>query len=90
MNAVRGNGFGLNVITETVIGYILPEKPIAIMTFNCYGYLGKRNFCDLKASFGTKDLNKLFKSLVFLSSAHVRLMPKMPLSKTGPTSSKSL
>lgn len=40
MNAVTGYGPGLNVITELVIGYILPGKPIANMTFKCYGYMG--------------------------------------------------
>ncbi|KAG0361744.1 hypothetical protein BG005_007450 [Podila minutissima] len=39
MNAVTGYGPGLNVITELVIGYILPGKPIANMTFKCYGYM---------------------------------------------------
>ncbi|KAF9563040.1 hypothetical protein EC968_005034 [Mortierella alpina] len=39
MNAVTGYGPGLNVITELIIGYILPGKPIANMTFKCYGYM---------------------------------------------------
>ncbi|KAG0202946.1 hypothetical protein BGX28_004699 [Mortierella sp. GBA30] len=39
MNAVTGFGPGLNVITELIIGYILPGKPIANMTFKCYGYM---------------------------------------------------
>ncbi|KAF8943271.1 hypothetical protein BGZ47_005623 [Haplosporangium gracile] len=30
---------GLNVITELVCGYMLPGKPIANMTFKCYGYM---------------------------------------------------
>lgn len=47
MNAVTGYGPGLNVITELVIGYILPGKPIANMTFKCYGYMGMRNSSDL-------------------------------------------
>ncbi|KAF9126693.1 hypothetical protein BGW39_006440 [Mortierella sp. 14UC] len=39
MNAVTGYGPGLNVITELICGYILPGKPIANMTFKCYGYM---------------------------------------------------
>ncbi|KAF8929572.1 OPT oligopeptide transporter protein-domain-containing protein [Dissophora ornata] len=39
MNAITGFGPGLNVITELVCGYMLPGKPIANMTFKCYGYM---------------------------------------------------
>ncbi|KAF9392889.1 hypothetical protein CPB97_007415 [Podila verticillata] len=51
MNAVTGYGPGLNVITELVIGYILPGKPIANMTFKCYGYMGKRNVFDFQKKY---------------------------------------
>ena len=30
---------GLNVITELIIGYILPGKPIAMMLFKTWGYI---------------------------------------------------
>ncbi|KAK2640102.1 hypothetical protein Ddye_027897 [Dipteronia dyeriana] len=30
---------GLNVITELVIGYMYPEKPLANVTFKTYGYI---------------------------------------------------
>ncbi|KAG0349228.1 hypothetical protein BG004_000452 [Podila humilis] len=49
MNAVTGYGPGLNVITELVIGYILPGKPIANMTFKCYGYMAMYQ-CNLLLS----------------------------------------
>ncbi|KAI1298108.1 hypothetical protein EDD11_006880 [Mortierella claussenii] len=39
MTAITGTGPGLNVITELVCGYIFPGKPIANMTFKCYGYM---------------------------------------------------
>ncbi|KAF8928298.1 OPT oligopeptide transporter protein-domain-containing protein [Dissophora ornata] len=39
MNAITGFGPGLNVITELICGYMLPGKPIANMTFKCYGYM---------------------------------------------------
>ncbi|KAG0361413.1 hypothetical protein BGZ54_009104 [Gamsiella multidivaricata] len=39
MSAITGFGPGLNVITELVCGYMLPGKPIANMTFKCYGYM---------------------------------------------------
>ncbi|KAG0317734.1 hypothetical protein BGZ99_006120 [Dissophora globulifera] len=39
MTAITGFGPGLNVITELICGYMLPGKPIANMTFKCYGYM---------------------------------------------------
>ncbi|KAF8929576.1 OPT oligopeptide transporter protein-domain-containing protein [Dissophora ornata] len=39
MTAITGFGPGLNVITELVCGYMLPGRPIANMTFKCYGYM---------------------------------------------------
>lgn len=32
-------GPGLNVITELVIGYLYPGKPLANVTFKTYGYI---------------------------------------------------
>ncbi|KAF9580517.1 hypothetical protein BGW38_002815 [Lunasporangiospora selenospora] len=49
MNAVTGYGPGLNVITELICGYILPGKPIANMTFKCYGYMAMYQ-CNLLMS----------------------------------------
>ncbi|KAF9929026.1 hypothetical protein FBU30_001935 [Linnemannia zychae] len=39
MQAITGYNIGLNVITELICGYMLPGKPIANMTFKCYGYM---------------------------------------------------
>ena len=30
---------GLNVLTEFLVGYMLPGKPIAMMLFKTYGYI---------------------------------------------------
>ncbi|KAF9924036.1 hypothetical protein BGZ67_009559 [Mortierella alpina] len=49
MNAVTGYGPGLNVITELICGYLLPGKPIANMTFKCYGYMAMSQ-CNLLLS----------------------------------------
>ncbi|KAG0360023.1 hypothetical protein BGZ54_009734, partial [Gamsiella multidivaricata] len=49
MNAVTGYGPGLNVITELICGYMLPGKPIANMTFKCYGYMAMYQ-CNLLMS----------------------------------------
>ncbi|KAF9160372.1 hypothetical protein DFQ26_005572, partial [Actinomortierella ambigua] len=39
VQAVTNQQPGLNIITEYVIGYILPGKPIAVMTFKTLGYI---------------------------------------------------
>ncbi|KAF8926506.1 hypothetical protein BGZ58_011126 [Dissophora ornata] len=49
MNAITGYGPGLNVITELICGYVLPGKPIANMTFKCYGYMAMYQ-CNLLMS----------------------------------------
>ncbi|KAL5981935.1 OPT superfamily [Asimina triloba] len=37
--AITNQAVGLNVITELVIGYILPGKPLANVAFKTYGYI---------------------------------------------------
>ncbi len=37
--AVTNIPIGLNVITEFIVGYILPGKPLAMMFFKSYGYI---------------------------------------------------
>ncbi|KAF9081506.1 hypothetical protein BGX23_000803 [Mortierella sp. AD031] len=49
MTAITGYGPGLNVITELVCGYMLPGKPIANMTFKCYGYMAMYQCMNLLA-----------------------------------------
>ncbi|KAG0267864.1 hypothetical protein DFQ27_008044 [Actinomortierella ambigua] len=39
VQAVTNQQPGLNIITEYVIGYILPGRPIAVMTFKTLGYI---------------------------------------------------
>ncbi|KAG0005143.1 hypothetical protein BGZ80_010275 [Entomortierella chlamydospora] len=52
MQAITGFSPGLNIITELICGYMLPGKPLANMTFKCYGYMAMyqcQNFLqDLK------------------------------------------
>jgi len=40
VQAITNWQIGLNVITEFIIGYMLPGRPIAMMIFKCYGYIG--------------------------------------------------
>jgi len=39
IQAVTNQQIGLNVITELVIGYLLPGKPLAMMLFKVWGYV---------------------------------------------------
>ena len=39
IQAVTNQQIGLNVITELIIGYMLPGKPLAMMLFKVWGYV---------------------------------------------------
>ena len=39
IQAVTNQQVGLNVITELIIGYALPGRPIAMMMFKTWGYI---------------------------------------------------
>ncbi|KZV75210.1 small oligopeptide transporter [Peniophora sp. CONT] len=39
IQAITSNQLGLNVITELIIGYMVPGRPIAMMQFKTWGYI---------------------------------------------------
>ncbi|CDK24233.1 unnamed protein product [Kuraishia capsulata CBS 1993] len=39
IHAITNISVGLNVITEVIVGYMIPGKPIAMMLFKTYGYI---------------------------------------------------
>jgi OPT family oligopeptide transporter len=39
VQAITNIQIGLNVFTEFIIGYMLPGRPIAMMSFKTYGYI---------------------------------------------------
>ena len=39
IQAITNQQVGLNVITELIIGYALPGKPVAMMMFKTWGYI---------------------------------------------------
>src|ERR1700722_5658536 len=39
IQAITNQQMGLNVITELIIGYMLPGRPIAMMLFKTWGYI---------------------------------------------------
>ena len=42
IRATTGQQLGLNVVTELIIGYALPGRPIAVMLFKTWGYITTR------------------------------------------------
>lgn len=46
IQAVTNQQIGLNVITELIIGYLLPGRPLAMMLFKTWGYI-VRTLCKL-------------------------------------------
>lgn len=39
LTAITNNQAGLNVITEMIVGYMTPGRPVAMMLFKSYGYM---------------------------------------------------
>ena len=39
IEAITNHEVGLNVLTELIIGYVLPGRPIAMMLFKTWGYI---------------------------------------------------
>jgi len=39
VQAITSNQLGLNVITELIIGYMLPGKPLPMLLFKTWGYI---------------------------------------------------
>lgn len=51
VQAITNAQIGLNVLTEFIIGYMLPGRPLAMMMFKNYGYI-----CMSQALFFCQDL----------------------------------
>ena len=49
--ATTNVGIGLNVLTEFIIGYMVPGRPMAMMMFKNYGYI-----CMSQGLFFLQDL----------------------------------
>lgn len=39
IQAITNTQVGLNVITELIIGFAVPNKPVSMMIFKTYGYI---------------------------------------------------
>ena len=62
--ATTGQVIGLNVITELIIGYALPGRPIALMLFKTWGYI---------------TMNQAVIFMMYLKLAHYMKVPHRPM-----------
>lgn len=60
IQAVTNQQIGLNVITELIIGYALPGRPLAMMLFKTWGYVVRFLFLFLSEMFGGFWLTRIF------------------------------
>jgi OPT family oligopeptide transporter len=51
IQAITNQQVGLNVISELIIGYALPGKPLAMMLFKTWGYMTMSQALDFSADF---------------------------------------
>ena len=63
--AITNMSVGLNVITEFIIGYILPGKPIAMMFFKTFGYITNSQAVTYASDMKMGHYMKLAPRLVF-------------------------
>ncbi|KAJ7088419.1 small oligopeptide transporter [Mycena belliarum] len=68
IQAITNQQVGLNVITELIIGYALPGRPVAMMMFKTWGYItmaqGKLYFAVQRPSFSDVPPRPMFWSQV--------------------------
>ncbi|KAF8518138.1 OPT oligopeptide transporter protein-domain-containing protein, partial [Hysterangium stoloniferum] len=51
IQAITNQQIGLNVITELIIGYALPGKPVAMMMFKTWGYISMTQTLKITSDF---------------------------------------
>ncbi|KIY64278.1 OPT oligopeptide transporter [Cylindrobasidium torrendii FP15055 ss-10] len=51
LQAITNQQVGLNVITELIIGYALPGRPVAMMMFKTWGYISMAQGLDFTSDF---------------------------------------
>jgi OPT family small oligopeptide transporter len=99
ITAIANTTPGLNIITEFVIGYILPGRPIANVTFKTYGYISMYQaiifLADLKLGhymkippkemFVVQTVGTVVAGLMNVATAYMmyHLIPDICISETG-------
>ncbi|KAL9272271.1 Oligopeptide transporter 8-like protein [Drosera capensis] len=65
--ATTNQGPGLNVITEYIIGYIYPGRPVANMCFKVYGYISMSQALNLVSDFKLGHYMKIPPRAMFMA-----------------------
>ena len=80
IQAITNQQVGLNVITELIIGYALPGKPIAMMMFKTWGYIAMAQGLTFTSDFKLGELCLCFPSIqisdCFLSGHYMKIAPR--------------
>ncbi|GAV82821.1 OPT domain-containing protein [Cephalotus follicularis] len=67
INATTNQQPGLNIITEYVIGYMYPERPVANMCFKVYGYISMAQALTFVADFKLGHYMKIPPRAMFMA-----------------------
>lgn len=67
IQAITNQQIGLNVITELIIGYALPGRPVAMMLFKTWGYITMYQALQFTADFKLGHYMKIPPRQMFLS-----------------------
>ncbi|KAK4273864.1 hypothetical protein QN277_017176 [Acacia crassicarpa] len=67
INATTNQQPGLNIITEYVIGYMYPERPVANMCFKVYGYISMAQALTFLADFKLGHYMKIPPRAMFMA-----------------------
>jgi OPT family small oligopeptide transporter len=65
IQAITNQQVGLNVITELIVGYILPGRPVAMMLFKTYGYITVMQALGFAADFKLGHYMKIPPRIMF-------------------------
>ncbi|GLB36767.1 putative oligopeptide transporter [Lyophyllum shimeji] len=67
IQAITNQQIGLNVITELIIGYALPGRPVAMMMFKTWGYITMAQALSFTSDFKLGHYMKVPPRIMFLS-----------------------
>ncbi|KAF8518158.1 small oligopeptide transporter [Hysterangium stoloniferum] len=79
IQAITNQQIGLNVITELIIGYALPGRPIAMMMFKTWGYITMTQALQFTSDFklgGQYNLYACGMALMIVSGHYMKLPPR--------------
>ena len=81
IQAITNQQIALNVITELIIGYMLPGKPVAMMMFKTWGFIVSSDFYDagMCADLCSKTMSQALKFTADLKLGHYMKIPPKPM-----------